>query len=690
MEAMKRNFFKALYLGGIVLLALSLTFCKKPEGPEEDPTEQDDPEVPDIPSGAEVIHVSDLTIGPDEDIVLEVNQTKQLTCTVSPEDADDKSFRWSSEQPEFVTVDENGLVKAVAVGESLISAVATDGGVTDTKLVTVYKPQAEAFTSIKFTSPASGDSHYVFSVNNNIVVQFNRGETFQFEAKGFPEDADDEVEFVYGSNSIAFSITEQGVLKADGGCGKRYETDYANHYIIARSKKNPKVSTRAYIRIEGMNAERAVLRDDWYSFPMGMIHPQGRTLALRYTSYIGKGHTRCFNVLLEARSLTQSDSYSYGSIDFSIESSSGPVTFAKDGHNLLATVNPSATVSSKDKTVEAEVTIRVNGYKRTIPFIVCKYDPLFPKIGDGLSCTMKGYLDGGNRGNGVFEKPPYKEEEWKANAIIAYIGNAAYNSDPIYKDHCNGGIPGIGEEVYHGIVVPGNTGRLYRSSNPNGEIFSEDYDQLTNSDSWPTSWFTNTNWILYTSYNTSAFANTCAMVYRNRWCGTSHDVKPANFFVTNGVFCTGTGDKKLDMDGYSWESDFYGDYEGGNRKSGDSFNAGTKYSDRHFFHTAWLWPTLNDMGYIFYGGPFDVSNIGGTYGSTVYSSILSEKMEALKTCGKSFTGATPSYLFSYWVSQSADNSRSAPLVTINNANQITLKIVEKGACTAYVLPIAYF
>ena len=75
-------------------------------------------------------YVSSITIAP-EALNLETNQEATVTATVAPDAAYDKTFVWSSSNPEYVTVDENGLVKAIKPTEAenpvYIIATAKDG-----------------------------------------------------------------------------------------------------------------------------------------------------------------------------------------------------------------------------------------------------------------------------------------------------------------------------------------------------------------------------------------------------------------------------------------------------------------------------------------------------------------------------------------------------------------------------------
>ena len=73
-------------------------------------------------------------------ITLYTNRTpgsSQLTATVAPEDATDKSVTWSSDNEAVATVDENGLVTAVAKGSATITVTTADGNFTATCTIMV-------------------------------------------------------------------------------------------------------------------------------------------------------------------------------------------------------------------------------------------------------------------------------------------------------------------------------------------------------------------------------------------------------------------------------------------------------------------------------------------------------------------------------------------------------------------------
>lgn len=60
-----------------------------------------------------VVHVTGVTLDQDS-ASLEPEETLQLTATVAPSDATDKSVTWTSSDNEVATVSSTGLVTAVA------------------------------------------------------------------------------------------------------------------------------------------------------------------------------------------------------------------------------------------------------------------------------------------------------------------------------------------------------------------------------------------------------------------------------------------------------------------------------------------------------------------------------------------------------------------------------------------------
>ena len=69
------------------------------------------------------------------DVMLYKGESLQLTATILPDDATNKALNWASSDDSIVSVDENGLVTAIAVGETTVIATTTDGSNLSTSCV---------------------------------------------------------------------------------------------------------------------------------------------------------------------------------------------------------------------------------------------------------------------------------------------------------------------------------------------------------------------------------------------------------------------------------------------------------------------------------------------------------------------------------------------------------------------------
>ena len=88
---------------------------------------------------APVVAVTGVTLSP-ETATLAIGATRQLTATVAPANATDKTVTWASNNPTVATVDAAGLVTAHSAGTATITATTVEGGFTDDCNITVEPP----------------------------------------------------------------------------------------------------------------------------------------------------------------------------------------------------------------------------------------------------------------------------------------------------------------------------------------------------------------------------------------------------------------------------------------------------------------------------------------------------------------------------------------------------------------------
>ena len=158
-------------------------------------------------------------------VSLKATETVSLTATVAPETATVKDVTWTSDNPKVATVDENGVITAVAVGEAVITATATDGsGVFNTVKVQVEPIYAESITIVAEGSTTLRD-----------------GETVQLRAVFVPENTTDKRVTWDAGTEINSTIDENGLFTA--GSVPRLVG------VVARSVGTPGVSGSIEINV---------------------------------------------------------------------------------------------------------------------------------------------------------------------------------------------------------------------------------------------------------------------------------------------------------------------------------------------------------------------------------------------------------------------------------------------------------
>lgn len=121
---------------------------------------------------------------------LKVGETAALGADVYPSFATVKTLIWSSGNPSVASVDDSGVVSALAAGDAVITAAAADGsGVTGEKKIAVIQP----VTSIELTAP-----YNALSVGSQMTVS----------AAALPSDASDKM--------VHWSSSDESIAKVDG------------------------------------------------------------------------------------------------------------------------------------------------------------------------------------------------------------------------------------------------------------------------------------------------------------------------------------------------------------------------------------------------------------------------------------------------------------------------------------------
>ena len=144
-----------------------------------------------------VIHVESISLNKTE-LEMVTGDRENLSATVLPTDADDKSVTWTSSDESIASVSKSGKVSALSAGKVTITATTVDGGLTASCVINVTAKVV----------PVTGVSL------DEESVDFKVGETKQLTATVLPSSASNKGVTWSSTNEAVVSVSETGLLTA--------------------------------------------------------------------------------------------------------------------------------------------------------------------------------------------------------------------------------------------------------------------------------------------------------------------------------------------------------------------------------------------------------------------------------------------------------------------------------------------
>ena len=141
------------------------------------------------------IHVNNVTLNKGN-LTLLVGQSDNITATVTPNNATNKKVTYSSSNPSIVSIDQNGNIRALAKGESIITVTTVDQEKKARIGVTVEEPVK--VSSIKF---------------NDEIITMTTGETRKIDVTIKPSNAKDKT-LIWSVNSDIAKVDNNGNVTA--------------------------------------------------------------------------------------------------------------------------------------------------------------------------------------------------------------------------------------------------------------------------------------------------------------------------------------------------------------------------------------------------------------------------------------------------------------------------------------------
>lgn len=167
------------------------------------------------------IKVNSIKLNTD-DYVMYSKQYVQLKATVSPDNATNNNVTWKSSNRNIATVDSKGKVKALKVGNAIITATSTDGSNVSAQCKIKV---AQRVTKIK--------------LNKGIINLSKKGKTCTVKATVYPNNAYNKYVNWTANNKKVATVDKNGKIKAT--------TNKGTTYVNAIAKDGSKIRTRVLV-----------------------------------------------------------------------------------------------------------------------------------------------------------------------------------------------------------------------------------------------------------------------------------------------------------------------------------------------------------------------------------------------------------------------------------------------------------
>ena len=156
-----------------------------------------------------VVEVTSVTVAPEGPLTATVGDSITFTATVMPEDATDRVVTWTSSNPELASIDDNGVMSAIAAGHvTIIASAGTMSASVEVTIENVYVAVTDIITNVE------GD-----------MLKLHWGETFQLELSVVPENATEQTidysflrynndleEFYFVKETEYLTVSEDGLI----------------------------------------------------------------------------------------------------------------------------------------------------------------------------------------------------------------------------------------------------------------------------------------------------------------------------------------------------------------------------------------------------------------------------------------------------------------------------------------------
>lgn len=189
-------------------------------------------------------------------ISIAVGYTHTLSYSITPKNASSSDLSFTSSDPSVAIVNQQGVVKGLKEGNTIITVSARNGIVKDTTYVTVYKKGA---TTVVDGDPIKTTNYPKTITLDNTELNLKLGTTSQVIATVSPSDANQSVSWS-SSNSRIATVDSNGLIKAVG---------IGSTTIIARTVNDLTASVKVTVGDYSLGVKSIMITTNYIVLPVG-------------------------------------------------------------------------------------------------------------------------------------------------------------------------------------------------------------------------------------------------------------------------------------------------------------------------------------------------------------------------------------------------------------------------------------
>lgn len=175
------------------------------------------------------VHVTGVTLNASEVTMGGVGSTYKLTATVNPTDAQNQNVTWTSDNPDVVTVSENGTLTAVAMGDAMVTVTTAEGSYTASCTVKVRADKSALQAAIDRASQVNEedvDDAYLWAAFEAALDTANQVNNDEYASQQRVDDATKALEEAFNALGVYEPVTTATIVAVNSADEKEGQVIY--------------------------------------------------------------------------------------------------------------------------------------------------------------------------------------------------------------------------------------------------------------------------------------------------------------------------------------------------------------------------------------------------------------------------------------------------------------------------------